>query len=863
MKKKLLSGLVAFVCASASQAQIVINEIDPNTPSTDAAEFIEVYDGGVGNTALTGHALVFFNGSNGLVYDFYDLGALTTDSDGFVVIGNVDGAALSFSGATNQLQNGADAVAIYNGPTATAFLSETQTGATAIDLVDAIAYEGGGSAASFEDLMTNLGLTEAADESVGSDVETDSIQRNPDGANTFDVRTATPGATNFTLPSFELSFDPAQFGEEDGMFASFGSVIRGGDLTNPVNVTLTVTSGNGARVALSPTTVTIGGGSDFGGFDIDALSNNVMDGDAVVTIEASAPGFEAATASFVVRDDETPFPSLVINEILTDGFGGVGAEFVELYNSGTSTVTLDNYRVELYRTNPDFGFGELVNEITITSGSITPGGFFTIGSEFVSSVYGVTPDLEVAGLNFDNFEFTAVLVDSSDQVVFSALVFDPNNTVVPNRAGAVIPTDIQISDVVSGLEPSGYYLTTDGGQTPEVLEFVSLMSPAPSATPTRSNTTPQLTLVADLDTVQEDDTTGVTFTLTRFPSTSGDLTVTLSSSDLGELNVPATVDILDGDASAVFTGTPVDDGLVDGSQEVSVTVMASGLTASDAVTVLDSNAEGLNVCDIAFVAAVSDNPDFFAFVTLVDLPSGVQISFTDNGWLAAGGFRPGEGTLTWTGPNEGVAAGTIVSFTDNSPDIGVATAGGPVLSAAGDQLFAYQGEEASPSLIAGIQMNGEWDADATSTNTSALPAVLDPNGGLAISPEVDNAVYTGITTGTVAQLKAAVLDSANYTTGNSRDDVDPTALPAFFVIGEPSDYTVSIEGVSASSGTFVINFTASGPSDVYVTSDFSVWNLVANGDGVVGPTFTDTNPPAERAFYLIQEAGTPPPPPLL
>ncbi|MCO6511569.1 MAG: hypothetical protein J5I65_12325, partial [Aridibacter famidurans] len=44
-------------------ANIVINEIDSDTPGTDAAEFVELYDGGTGNTALDGLVVVFFNGS--------------------------------------------------------------------------------------------------------------------------------------------------------------------------------------------------------------------------------------------------------------------------------------------------------------------------------------------------------------------------------------------------------------------------------------------------------------------------------------------------------------------------------------------------------------------------------------------------------------------------------------------------------------------------------------------------------------------------------------------------------------------------------------------------------------------------------
>jgi uncharacterized protein len=67
---------------------IVINEVDADTPGTDEAEFVELFDGGVGNTSLDGLTLVFFNGSNDSSYAAFDLDGLTTNNDGFFLLGN-------------------------------------------------------------------------------------------------------------------------------------------------------------------------------------------------------------------------------------------------------------------------------------------------------------------------------------------------------------------------------------------------------------------------------------------------------------------------------------------------------------------------------------------------------------------------------------------------------------------------------------------------------------------------------------------------------------------------------------------------------------------------------------------------------
>ena len=80
---------------------VIINEVDSDTPGTDAAEFVELYDGGVGNTSLDGLVLVFFNGSNDLSYAAFDLDGFTTNASGYFTIGNpgVPGVDLIFNPA--------------------------------------------------------------------------------------------------------------------------------------------------------------------------------------------------------------------------------------------------------------------------------------------------------------------------------------------------------------------------------------------------------------------------------------------------------------------------------------------------------------------------------------------------------------------------------------------------------------------------------------------------------------------------------------------------------------------------------------------------------------------------------------------
>ena len=116
--KNLLS-LVLLCMSSLAFSQITevrINEVDQDQPGTDFLEFVELY--GPANTPLDGLVLVFINGAGDVSYDVYDLDGYTTDELGFFVLGaaevpNVD--ALLNANAQGSIQNGQDAIALYEG----------------------------------------------------------------------------------------------------------------------------------------------------------------------------------------------------------------------------------------------------------------------------------------------------------------------------------------------------------------------------------------------------------------------------------------------------------------------------------------------------------------------------------------------------------------------------------------------------------------------------------------------------------------------------------------------------------------------------------------------------------------------------
>jgi uncharacterized repeat protein (TIGR01451 family) len=181
---------------------VVINELDSDTPGTDAAEFIELFDGGVGHTVLNGLTVVFYNGSNDLSYAAFDLDGYATDANGYFTLGNsaVPGVDLAFPG--NLLQNGADAVALF---VANATNFPNNTPITTTNLLDAIVYDTADADDAGLLALLNAGQPQI-DENSNGPGDQRSIQRCPNGeggarnSSGYVALVPTPGAANGPCP---------------------------------------------------------------------------------------------------------------------------------------------------------------------------------------------------------------------------------------------------------------------------------------------------------------------------------------------------------------------------------------------------------------------------------------------------------------------------------------------------------------------------------------------------------------------------------------------------------------------------------------------------------------------------------------
>jgi len=243
MPQKIFTILFLLV-GMFSHSQIVINEIDSDTPGTDQLEFVELKSD-TPNFSLDGYVLVFFNAgstapySNSVSYYAIDLDGYETDFNGIFHIGNnsVSPAPLKiFPNST--VQNGPDVVALYLGNDNDFPLNTT---ATTTNLINALAYSGNSTQPSA--MMTTLGITVCTNENINGLVTSQSIQRKNDG--TYEVKAPTPGMNNdgsgITPNYITVSTSQSSYNEGD----SFNFIFTTSQPVQNQNLIMNFTLNNG------------------------------------------------------------------------------------------------------------------------------------------------------------------------------------------------------------------------------------------------------------------------------------------------------------------------------------------------------------------------------------------------------------------------------------------------------------------------------------------------------------------------------------------------------------------------------------------------------------------------------------------
>ncbi len=448
---------------------VLINEIDADTEGTDILEFVELYDGGVGNAILDGYVIVFYNGSNNQSYAAYDLDGFTTDASGYFVLGNAAVPNVSIIFGSNGLQNGADAVALYQAD-ATDFPSGIMV--TTTGLIDAIVYDTNDS--DDADLLVLLNEGEAQiNEDGNGNKNMHSLQRFPNGegglrnTSTYTQAVPTPGASNTNaLEPVTLIVNEVDADTEGTDTQEFIELFDGGaGNTSLSGFVVVLYNGNGDASYDA---------FDLDGFTTDANGYFVLGNTAVpnVSLVFGSNGLQnGADAVALYQDDAISFPNgtavtttNLVDALVYDTSDSDDTGLLVLLNAGQEQINEggagNNAGHSMQRIPNGEGGGRNTSTYTqeiptpgvANGGDVTPGEIISI-LEARNAAEGTTVSVSGVLTVSDQFGGSAYIQDATggiaifDNTVHGEGVFNIGDSLTITGTRSAFNEQIQISPV--------------------------------------------------------------------------------------------------------------------------------------------------------------------------------------------------------------------------------------------------------------------------------------------------------------------------------------------------------------------------------------------------------------------------------
>lgn len=336
-------------------SQLFINEIDSDTDSLDQLEFIEIKSESP-NFSLDGYIIVLFNGSSNGSDSSYlaiDLNGFQTDLNGLFLIGNNNvSPSAQIIVPNNSIQNGADAVAIYQAP-----LSDfpNSTLATTTNLVDALVYDTSDS--DDENLMQLLGVNIQINENENGNKDFESIQRSNNGS--YFVDTPTPREVNegngVFLNGINFSFDQDFYSEGDQIQINFTTEEV---LQESITIFFNLEYQNFDSNDYSDIdNVTIQSGEDSASVLIDIIDDEIDEGDEdlMLSLDFQNENFILLNNNQIIRVNDNDFIIADYGTPINPTYANVNNLFSENYYSNLNGLAGEDLIIALKEiiSNPE------------------------------------------------------------------------------------------------------------------------------------------------------------------------------------------------------------------------------------------------------------------------------------------------------------------------------------------------------------------------------------------------------------------------------------------------------------------------------------------------------------------------------
>lgn len=492
--KKLYFLLFTFLIAGYSFGQ-VISEVDSDTPGTDTEEFIELK--WTPNTSLEGLVVVLFNGNGDVSYNAFDLDGFSTDANGFFILANVAIAGPNdFNiGASNVLQNGADAVALYTG-NADDFPNGTAPSTT--NLLSALVY--GTADPDATGLLNGLGETVQYDESANGSSAIESIQRKNDG--TYETKLPTFRAENdsavceLVLTTTNTACDAITVGVDT--YTATVNYTGGGTSS----YTVTASTGTVDLSAGDPTidatgTISVTGISEGTNVTITVIDGGLCNLESVITSPSCAPvlsvpfyePFDYTVGSQLIDATNWENISAISDEVLVGGPGGLS--FPGLEASQGNHVSFDGGG-----SDPAITFNQISTGVVYTSflfavtdqmlqSDLADGGYFAVlgdNGNFRARLW-VRANPSTAATTFDiglsntgsNPDFSTALYNVGETI----MVVMSYDTATGNLNAWINPSE---TEILAATAPTATLTSILGATAGTINQFI-IRQDSPSETP--------------------------------------------------------------------------------------------------------------------------------------------------------------------------------------------------------------------------------------------------------------------------------------------------------------------------------------------------------------------------------------------
>ncbi len=443
---------------------IMINEVDADTPGIDTQEFIELFDGGAGTTSLDGLILIHFNGSDDQSVDFggsvyaIDLNGYTTDSDGYFLIGNsgVNGVDIVFT--NDNLQNGPDAVALYS-DSASNFPNDTPV--TTNYLIDALVYDTHDGVDAGLLVLLNAGQPQV-DENDNGYQDLYSNQRIPNGSgghrntSTYTQQYPTPGEMNGN-PKMQVLGNTQIIVHDDTTpeVADHTDFENTEIFTGSVTRTFTIRNVGEKQLELSSDSIKVTvEGADAADFKVSVQPTTLIAIDSATTnfsivFDPTTPGTKTTTVNIRNNDRET-------DSIYKLDIKGTGITAPEIVISGNSIEITDGETIPSFADSTDFGIALVSTETITKTFTITNPGSGTLDLDG-------TPIVVIGGTHSSDFTVTVMPSTSltAGATTTFKVQFDPS-------ASGLRTANISIDNNDSDEDPYNFNIQGSGSAVPVV-----------------------------------------------------------------------------------------------------------------------------------------------------------------------------------------------------------------------------------------------------------------------------------------------------------------------------------------------------------------------------------------------------------